>query len=206
MDLKMYVYSKKLEKNIWISKTKVHLQDWLRKVKFSLTITIEPTPSFPFKLDEIQQRLRQIDFILNRYYLGNNFQKLDSNKRIWMICFKEVQVNSHYNILLHSPFTEAKINEEIKDRFIMEWIKLKSFNPYTQKFRDTAVVPIDSSITKNVGMSVNYQTKKVNFDDLVDSDGWFFSNPQLNGVIEKYKKTQYDFVMNAIEKINTCRT
>lgn len=202
----MNVYSKKQRKWIWVSQTKVHLQKWLKGFRFSHTITIEPTPSFPFKLEEVQQRLRQIDFNLNRHYLGNNFQRLDSDKRIWMICFNEMQFNSHYNILLHSPFTEAKINEDIKNRFIKEWKDLPSFNPFTQSDRDTSVVPIEINNTKNVGMSINYQTKKVNFDDLVDSDNWFFSNPKIKVLEEKYKETQYDFIMNAIEKINTCRT
>lgn len=200
----MYVYSKKLEKNIWISKNKVHLQDWLKKVKFSHTITIEPTPSFPFKLDEIQQRLRQIDFKLNRYYLGNNFQKFDDSKRIWMICFKEIQNNPHYNILLHSPFDDDT-NEDICNRFILEWALLPSFNPYTQKYRDSSIVPINISTTKNVNMSVNYQTKKFNFDDLVDSDNWFFSNPKSK-YKEVYMNTKYDCIMNAVEKLNSCRT
>jgi len=122
-----------------------------------------------------------------------------------MICFNEVQVNSHYNILLHSPFTELKINEDIKKRFIKEWINIPSFNPFTQVDRDTSVVPIDINLTKNVSRSVIYQTKKFNFDNLMASDNWFFSNPKLK-IIEEYKNTKYDFIMNAIEKINTCRT
>ena len=206
MDFNMYVFSKKQQKMILVSKTKIQLQNWLKKFSFSHTITIEPTPSFPFKIEEVQQRLRQIDFNLNRYYFGNNFQKLDSSKRIWMICFNEIQFNSHYNILLHSPFTEPTINQEIKDRFIKEWLDIPSFNPFTQSNRDTSVVPIDINITRNVGESVIYQTKKFDFDNVVDSDNWFFSNPKIKVLEEKYKEAQYDFIMNAIEKINTCRT
>ena len=202
----MYVYSKNIGRNIWISKNKVYYQNWLKKVRFSHKITIEPTPSLPFRLDEMNQRLRTIDFKLNRSYLGNNFHKFDMSKRIWFICFQETQINAHYNILLHSPFYNKDINNDVSEKFEGEWYKLKSWNPYTQKYREVEDTPIHITPIRNNYIGVNYQTKKFNFDDLVESDNFFFSNPKFKRLEKKYVKNEYDYIYQSLEKLHICKT
>ena len=42
---------------------KYEMQKWLQGIPFSHFITIEPTPSLPFKQDEIIQRMRTMEYL-----------------------------------------------------------------------------------------------------------------------------------------------
>ena len=42
---------------------KYEMQKWLKGIPFSHFITIEPTPSLPFKQDEIIQRMRTMEYL-----------------------------------------------------------------------------------------------------------------------------------------------
>ncbi len=82
------------------------MQKWLKGIPFSHFITIEPTPSLPFKLDEIIQRMRTMEYRLNKKYLKSSFPKWDANNRFWMVGFREGDGfghQIHYHILLHTP-------------------------------------------------------------------------------------------------------
>ena len=68
-------------------------------------ITIEPTPYLPFKPDEIRQRLRTIEFKLNKRYLGNSFPKWkDEDKFYFIVCPEGDGVfnQKHYHITSHT--------------------------------------------------------------------------------------------------------
>ena len=93
---------------------KTEMQKWLKGIPFSHFITIEPTPSLPFKLDEIQQRMRLIEYWLNKRYLKSSFSKWKDENRFWMIGFREGGVGTtqiHYHILLHCFTQENKTCE-----------------------------------------------------------------------------------------------
>ena len=89
-------------------KYKTELQNWLSNensdFNFCYTITIEPTPELAFKYEEIYQRIRKICFDFNREYQGNMFYKFKNKfDNFQFVCFKEIQKNKHYNILVHIP-------------------------------------------------------------------------------------------------------
>ena len=161
---------------------KHHLQEWLCGEKFSHTITVEPTPYFPFKYSELQQRIRIISFKLNRKYLGNGFNKFKHYRdRFFFVVIKEMQKNLHYNILVHSPYkfnTRPKwwFKKMFENDFIFEWVMLQSINPYTMKKRRIDVekpnIFIEPIFNKNG--SIIYQTKKLKDFDLVDDDQNYF--------------------------------
>ena len=52
---------------------KSQFQDWLDTIKFGLFITVEPTPSSPMKDDDVKQRVREIDYKINKYFIGNRY-------------------------------------------------------------------------------------------------------------------------------------
>ena len=87
-----------------MNRDKEVLQKWIEDLGCSHFITIEPTPYLPFKIDEIRQRLRIIEFKLNKRYLGNSFPKWKDEDKFYFVVFPEGDgVNKHYHILLHTP-------------------------------------------------------------------------------------------------------
>ena len=64
---------------------KYEMQKWLKTIPWTHFITIEPTPSLPFKQDEIIQRMRTMEYQLNKKYLKSSFPKWDADNRFWMV-------------------------------------------------------------------------------------------------------------------------
>ena len=60
---------------------KYEMQKWMKTIDWSHFITIEPTPSLPFKQDEIIQRMRTMEYQLNKKYLKSSFPKWDADYR-----------------------------------------------------------------------------------------------------------------------------
>jgi len=159
------------------------IQKWLMGIPFSHFITVEPTPSLSFKRDEIIQRMRTIEFLLNKKYLKSSFPKWNAKQRFWMIGFSEgdgFAHQIHYHILLHSP---SVLHRNIRFTNVgadlqMEWMMMKSLNPYTGKSRKFCLYgkpPLNIQTVKDVSASSIYCSKWMN--KIEDGGGYFFTTP-----------------------------
>ena len=168
-------------------KEKTEMQEWLKEIPFSHFITIEPTPSLPFKLDEIQQRMRLIEFWLNKRYLKSSFSNWKDENRFWMVGFKEggglSHSQTHYHILLHSPdvlhrkIKLANIGADLQ----MGWMLTPSKNPFTGKMRSFSSDgenPLDIQQVENITATTIYCSKWINRVD--EGEDFFFITPPRN--------------------------
>jgi len=161
---------------------KREFQDWLNKYKFSHCIVVEPTPKQYFKLDEIKQRLRKVNFDLNKHFLKSKWSKWRSKDKFWWVGFREgneFQRNFHYHFLLYSP-PEVYRNEHdftrnrVKDIILNKWRGIKSINHHTFANRlDLSDILHISQVTDN-SSSVYYSSKKYN--PINDNDNLIFVN------------------------------
>ena len=85
-------------------KGKNRTQEWLKDLPFSHFITVEPSASYPYRRNDLIQRMRQIEFWVNKKYLGNGFTRWKDEDRFWIVGWREGQGSgAHYHLLLHSP-------------------------------------------------------------------------------------------------------
>lgn len=162
------------------------MQKWLVDVPFSHFITIKPTPSLPFKRDEVIQQLRTIEFRLNKNFLPNTFPKWKSMDKFWMVGFPEgdgVAHQVHYHILLHSPSVlynktwYADVSADIHKG----WMMMPSKNPFTGKMRkfclDGKPLLNIQKVENNVAASI-YGSKWMNRTG--EGEDFFFPTPSNN--------------------------
>jgi len=120
---------------------KTKFQTWLKEIPFSHFITVEPTPSAPFSQNEIIQRMRTLEFQLNKKYLKSSFPKWNRDMRFWMMGFREgdgIGHQIHYHLFLYSP-SEIHKNRQWKNigsDIQMGWIMMPSKQRHdTQRMR-----------------------------------------------------------------------
>ena len=165
---------------------KLEMQKWLKGIPFSHFITVEPTPSLPFKQDEIIQRMRKIEFRLNKKYLKSTFPDWSADNRFWMVGFREgdgIAHQIHYHILLHSPSVLHKKTwyANVSADLQMGWIMMPSQNPYTGKMRRFCLdgkPPLNIQKVESVTATSIYCSKWMNRID--DGEGFFFTTPSNN--------------------------
>lgn len=157
---------------------KKELQTWLSNensnFNFCYSITIEPTPELAFRYEEVLQRIRKISFDFNREYQGNMFYKFKNKfDRFQFICFKEIQKNKHYNLLVHIPRSLKKkgswyLKNFFENDFRMKWLMIKSStfkgsNRFDKVFKKNCTnIGINIQRIQNKKGSINYQSKKLN--------------------------------------------
>ena len=170
---------------------KEQFQQWLNEKNFTYFITIEPTPALPFKIDEIEQRFRTIEFHLNKRYLPSSFPKWKDEDRFWFIIFAEgsaVTNNKHYHILFHTPESVSKRNfwyesqYGLKTDFMSLWGMLPSVTPHNGKVRDRVLMHdiIAWETIANHKGATNYCSKLQNFNEWsenYENERFFFSTP-----------------------------
>jgi hypothetical protein len=162
---------------------KYEMQKWMKTIDWSHFITIEPTPSLPFKQDEIIQRMRTMEYQLNKKYLKSSFPKWDADNRFWMVGFREGDGfghQIHYHILLHTPSVlHRKIQfENVSADIQMGWMMMPSQNPYSGKMRNLCPDgkrPLDVQKVENVIATTIYCSKWMNRIDA--GEDWFFTTP-----------------------------
>lgn len=162
---------------------KVEMQKWLKGIPFSHFITVQPTPSLPFKQDEVIQRMRTIEYRLNKKYLKSSWSKWDDDNRFWMIGFREGDgtVNQiHYHILLYSPSVLHKKSwyANIGCDLQTEWMLMPSQNPYSGKMRKFCLngkALLNIQKVESVTATSIYCSKWM---DRIDAgEGYFFTTP-----------------------------
>jgi len=154
------------------------LQDWLKQQSWTHFITIEPSPSLPVPQEEIERRLRVLEFELNKTYLKRSFPRWEDENRFWMIGFREgdgISHQKHYHILLYSPSVLHKKSwyANVSADLQMEWLMLPSYHPNTGKRLEFP--PLNIQSVKDVSASSIYSSKWVKRID--DGESWFFPTP-----------------------------
>ena len=156
---------------------KKELQSWLsdEESNFNMqyAITIEPTPELAFRYEEVLQRMRKISFDFNREYQGNMFYKFKNKfDTFQFICFKEIQRNKHYNLLVHIPRQFKKrsswyLNNFFANDFRMKWLMIKSStfkgsNRFDKVFKKNCTnIGVNIQKIQNTIGSINYQSKRL---------------------------------------------
>ena len=177
-----------LDKNRFLSTgqmPKREFQEWLNTIQFGLFITIEPTPSSPMKDDDMKQRVREIDMLINREFIGNNFSRF-ANKmdRFWLLGFFEEghrgRLTRHLHLLDYIPYHQMKVKGSkmfqrnmVKNEFQFLWSN-NSYVTYLNDKRPVCPIHIETVPTKKDSVSVSrYSSKEIhrkrNYDD------YFFS-------------------------------
>lgn len=162
------------------------LQKWLQTYKFGHFITIEPTPCSPMKNDDMNQRLRKIDCLQNRKFIGNSYRKFCSQDRFWMVWFFENghkgRTMRHLHLLTYFPFHQMNIGGSenykknmVKNYVLQLWYSTPYFN-YLNDARPVCPMHIETIPTEK------------------DSDrvAWY-STKQLDKRLEKYDHLTFSY-------------
>lgn len=127
-----------------MSEYRNNLIDFIQNQNFKYKVDIESNPSFSWRVNEVEQMLRQVIFATNKYYLLKSFPKWKKEKKFWGMFFQEGSErfnNIHYHGLLHFPQERKKNNiGNTTIQFMqMQWNKVTSINPITgnkKKYRE----------------------------------------------------------------------
>lgn len=121
-----------------IKANKKTFQDYVTSIYWSHFITIEPQPGMPMNNDEMNQRMRQIEFNLNKACLKSSFPKWDMDKRFFMMWFAEGGIGTghkkHFHLLLHSPDQpnqseiEERLDGTVEEFLQHQWCHLPRMN------------------------------------------------------------------------------
>ena len=116
------------------TKDKNLFQTFVSSIKWSHSITVEPFPGFPMNNNEMCQRMRQIEFNLNKRCLKSSFPKWDMPDRFFMMWSAEGGAGTgqekHFHLLLHSPDQlnsddiSKLLKNGVEDYIKLEWWKL----------------------------------------------------------------------------------
>jgi len=158
---------------------KNHFQNWLEKADYTFMITIECDRKNAMSEEELKQRLRTLDFKLNKKYMLCRFTKLPLQKRIFSIGFIENTQDGdrHAHVLLFipeysknsgyskniSPFKAKFVSLDI----IQSWFSIPSLKPdgNFRKLKSPHIMRIKKDIRKS---PPRYASKQVgiNFDNM----------------------------------------
>jgi hypothetical protein len=159
---------------------KQEYQRWMRSYNYSHCVVVQPTPRQWISGDEINQRLRTINFKINKYFLKPSFGKWKNEDKFWWIGFTEgerILRNIHYHFLLYSPqkvyrnqqnFTVDGVTDVIQN----EWCKLSSIygDTFEERYDLDEVLHITENTNNN--SSIFYSSKK--FNPRSDKDNLIF--------------------------------
>ena len=157
---------------------KTEIQQWLKTIPFSHFITVEPNAAYPFRRDEVEQRMRKVEFRLNKKYLKSSWSTWDAYQRFWMVGFQEgTGIETHFHMMLYTP---EVLNRPLKfsqknvswDLFLF-WMNEGRFNPMNGK--KVPFKPLDIRKVEDVTASTIYSSKWLSRIDSADS--YFFTTP-----------------------------
>ena len=161
----------------WVRK-KTIFQDWLEKIPFTHMVTIECDKKNEMSEDELKQRLRIIDYKLNKKYMICKFGKLPLEKRIFSIGFIEKSKKKgtktiHAHILFYLPEYEigfsgySKKISPFKSKFvalniISSWLSIPSLkrNGKYRKLKSPHIM----GISQGRKSPIRYVSKEVRID------------------------------------------
>ena len=164
---------------------KGEFQRWLETFQFGHFITIEPTPVCPMKDDDMKQRLREIDHLQNKQFIGNKYRKFKNREdRFWMIGFFENghagRPTRHLHLLTHFPYEQINIDgsKVFKTQMVKNYVQyLWQNKPYFTYLNDTRPVcpmHIETIPTKEDSDRVAWYSSKELPKDMQNVDYFFF--------------------------------
>ena len=163
---------------------KMDFQRWISQLPFTHFITIEPTPSSPMAQDEVVQRMRTIEFKLNKKYLGNTFTRRNAYDRLWMMGFPEgdgLSHQRHFHLLLHTPpKVLSKVSvETIQQSIQLEWLRLPAYEKTEKQGR--IYLPLHIECLDDAAGAAIYASKWMTYTKWLErtstGNGWFFTSP-----------------------------
>jgi hypothetical protein len=152
-----------------------------KEFSYSHRIDVEPTPSSSVSWDEMHQRLRKINFDINKKYLKTSyFPKWKLEDRFWFVGSREGGAGTgseiHYHLLLHTP-SHHRI--DVWNDIVWGWmqgspiiyshkgaVRKSTYVPHKDKFHLSCEVVgwkslINVEPIRNVRGSMIYATKKL---------------------------------------------
>ena len=110
---------------------KAEFQRWMKQFDWTYGVTVEPSPPQPWRQEEIEQRLRTLEFKINKHFLGNNFTNFPLENRFWSVGFPEgdsISSHKHWHILIYEPeYLYNKKDEKIVTKYINDiWLECGS--------------------------------------------------------------------------------
>jgi len=156
---------------------KEELQRWLLSNRWHLHITVQ-IEGFKLEDQEVEQRLRQVCFDVNRTFLPSRFKKYDASDVFWGIGVFEHEMRGgtrHCHTMWHVPFGKIKYakhgDAETKSKFWVaqicnqiqtSWRMLASLNPTSFRQRTLKPLHIQSLHSQPDSNSVAiYDSKKL---------------------------------------------
>ncbi len=178
-------------RNLWDGQSvKDSFQDYLCSFQFGSFITVEPTPYSPMNDDDIEQRIREVDMLINRELIGNKFSKFKYKRdRFWLMGFFEDGHDGrsyrHTHLLHYIPYHQftdsmSQLRQRVIQLFKTFWYSIPYVTRRTQQLRDP--YPVDIRELESVSSSRDrsiYASKKVftrdRFGEPTELDNCFFS-------------------------------
>jgi len=162
-------------------------QQWLNTFQFGHFITVEPTPVCPMKDDDMFQRLREIDHLQNKKFIGNKYSKFRNRMdRFWMIGFFENghkgRESRHLHLLTHFPYHQMNIggSDFFKRKMVENYVQhlwySRPYFTYLNDARPVCPIHIETIPTKKDSNAVSWYSSKELPKDMTNADYFFFDN------------------------------
>ena len=155
---------------------KHQLQDWITKPNYKFMMTIQCDKTNEMSETELNQRLRILDYRLNKKFLINRFTSLPLQNRFWCMGFNETDSDGvlHQHILVFTPdenstsfssrVSPLEINFIAMD-LLFSWYSIPSLKPngFKRKIQIPHIMKIDKKRKQSV---VRYVSKQIQSNDL----------------------------------------
>jgi len=153
-------------------------QEWLKDLPFSHFITVEPSKPYPYRRNDLIQRMRQIEFSVNKKYLPNTFPRWKDKDRFWMVGWREGQGgDTHYHLVLHSPRklykSYARWDMNVAWDIQLLWLQMPRVNPHNGKRMKN--YPLHIVSTRSAAGSIVYSSKDMDRGN--DAENYFYITP-----------------------------
>lgn len=109
-------------------------RDFLGSIEFTWNVVVEPEANTPYDLKHIKEKLRLIEFELNKRHVGCRFKKAPVRERFWFACFEQGDGHGrHVHALLHVPNKFRKNDHPLHRRLLLAdlrwlWLRRDSFD------------------------------------------------------------------------------
>jgi hypothetical protein len=142
--------------------------------QYSHFITVKAIHEHPFSRNQIEKRLRTINFAINKHFLKSSWSRWKQGQRFWMVVVEEETKGKHFHALLHSPrvIHKNKLEYEYLPAFIkMRWNSLPLL--VEQRQTKTGEHPLHIEPVRDSGKAAGYIAKTLHNPERMN-EGWFF--------------------------------
>jgi hypothetical protein len=157
---------------------KEYWRRWLSTLRYDWNIVVEPDARKQYNLAQIKERLRRIEFELNKRHLGCRFAKLDRLERFHVACFQQGKGKArHVHVLLYVPKHFRRNDSPFRRRMLLAdirkwWFKDDAFTSLEEAWYKYSKLKLYARPTRDVAGSVIYNSRYM--DRRFESDDFFF--------------------------------